>query len=82
MSKLARSIQLDPGDKLTVTNVARALGVTRQTVYNWLKRRDLVNFTIEDLRYFVKKRKMKPRGRPFEEGYDPRRYDLQARKDG
>ena len=46
----------------------------------------MVSLSPEDVRYMIIKRakgvRGKPRGRPFEEGYDPRRYDLQARKDG
>jgi predicted site-specific integrase-resolvase len=58
---------------------AELFGVSRTTLYNWLKEKKLLSLEPDDIRYMIesralKMRKGRPRGRPFEGRDDPRRF--------
>ncbi len=66
-------------NKISVSLAAELLGVSVATVYNWLKEKKLLSLEPQDIRYMIesralKKRKGRPRGRPFERKDDPRRH--------
>lgn len=85
MGWLARLRQYKAWDKIPVPLAARLLGVSDTTIYRWLKEKEMVGLTPEDVRYMIiktsKKWKRRPRGEPFKEGYDARRYDLNRGKE-
>lgn len=69
--------------KISKALAAELIGVTERTIYNWLDKKILVDLTPADIRHVIewralKKRKLKPRGKPFEKGYDPRKIEYRS----